>query len=347
MSRAVYSTAVAAAALCSGLSIAKANDTMAELAAGGLTFVRALDVDMASEDLFISPSEVRVNYVFRNSGDQDRTTVVAFPMPDIEGSGDFMVSVPNPDSDNFMDFEVSIEGKPVTPNIDRHVFAADVEVTDELTTHKIPLLPFGDTTINALGALPKSVLDDWVQRGIVLAMEYDDGSGWQTDYAPAWKLKTTYWWRTTFPAGRDLKVAHRYKPSVGATSGLNFLNYDDDSNPLSGPSYEKEKQRFCFDDTFAKAVKNRLDEAKAKESYLYEHWISYILTTGGNWGGAIGKFHLTVDKEKPNSIISFCGDGVRKTGPTTFEMTAEDFYPERDLHIALIIAAEDEQLAPP
>lgn len=346
MSRAVYRTAVAAAALCSGLSVAQANDTMAELAAGGLTFVRALDVDMASEDLFISPSEVRVNYVFRNGGDQDRTAVVAFPMPDIEGSGDFMVSVPNTDSDNFMNFEVSVEGKPVHPNIDRHVFAADVEVTDELTSHKIPLLPFGDTTTNALGALPKTVLDDWVQRGIILAMEYEDNDGPHTDYAPAWKLKTTYWWRTTFPAGRDLHVFHKYTPSVGATSGLNFLNYDDDTNPLSGPSYEKEKQRFCFDDGFDKSVMKRLDEAKAKDSYLYEHWISYILTTGGNWGGTIGKFHLTVDKEKPNTVISFCGDGVRKTGPTTFEMSADDFYPERDLDIALIIAAEDEPQAP-
>jgi len=346
MSRTVYRTAVAAAALCGGLSLAHANDTMAELAAGGLTFVRALDVDMASEDLFISPSEVRVNYVFHNGGDQDRTAVVAFPMPDIEGSGDFMVSVPNTDSDNFMNFEVSIEGKPVHPNIDRHVFAADVDVTDELTAHKVPLLPYGDATANAISTLPKDVLDDWVTRGIVIAMEYDDGNGWQTDYTPVWKLKTTYWWRTTFPAGRDLHVFHKYTPSVGATSGLNFINYDDDNDPLSGDAFEKEKQRYCFDDGFAKSVKKRLDEAKANESYLYEHWISYILTTGDNWDGNIGKFHLTVDKGKPETIVSFCGDGVRKTGPTTFEMTADDFYPEHDLDIALIIAAEDEQQTP-
>ena len=92
---------------------AHANDTMAELAAGGLTFVYADNVQMQSEDLFISPKEVRVDYVFHNDGDKDRTTVVAFPMPDIEGSGDFIVSVPNPESDNFMNFSVTIDGKPV------------------------------------------------------------------------------------------------------------------------------------------------------------------------------------------------------------------------------------------
>lgn len=328
-------SAVAMATLLAGLSgPVRANDTMAELAAGGLTFVAAEDVQMQSEDLYISPKEVRVDYVFHNSGKRDRTTVVAFPMPDIEGSGDFMVSVPNPDADNFMNFSVTVDGKPVTPEIDRHAFAVDVEVTRELDEHGIPLLPFGDATINALAGLPKDLLADWVERGIVIPMEYDAGEGWKTDYVPMWKLKTTYWWRTTFPAGRDLHVAHRYTPSVGATAGLSFIGSDD--APFTGEQFDWEKERFCFDDTFIKAVAKRLDAARAEDAWLQESWISYVLTTGANWGGTIGRFHLTVDKGDTDTLVSFCGDGVKKTGPTTFELTATDFYPERNIDIALV-----------
>ncbi|TIR38261.1 MAG: DUF4424 domain-containing protein, partial [Mesorhizobium sp.] len=64
---------------------------------------------------------------------------------------------------------------------------------------------------------------------------------------------------------------------------------------------------------------------------------AYILTTGGNWAtGSIGKFKLTVDKGDPKNLVSFCGENVRKVGPTRFEMTAENFYPEHDIDILLL-----------
>ena len=324
------------AALLAGMPMcAHANDTMAELAAGGLTFVSTDDVTMQSEDLYISPKEVRVDYVFHNGGDRDRTTVVAFPMPDIEGNGDFMVSVPNPDSDNFLNFSVAVDGHPVSPQVDRHAFAVDVDVTQDLKDHDIPLLPFGDTTGKALATLPKDLIASWIERGIIIPMDYDDGSGWKTDYVPVWKLKTTYWWRTTFPAGRDIRVAHRYTPSVGATAGLAFLGPDENA-PFTGEDFDREKQRYCFDDSFLKAVTKQMDAARTEDAYLQESWISYVLTTGANWGGTIGHFHLTVDKGEPGTLVSFCGNGVKKTGPTTFELTTDDFYPERNIDIALV-----------
>ncbi|MGE8103017.1 DUF4424 family protein [Allorhizobium sp. NPDC080224] len=74
--------------------------------------------------------------------------------------------------------------------------------------------------------------------------------------------------------------------------------------------------------------------------------IGGILTTGNNWYGPIGDFRLTVDKLNPESIVSFCGQGVKKTGPTTFEMRAKDFYPERDLNILLVVSNKVAMQAP-
>lgn len=317
---------------------ARANDTMADLKAGGLVFVTTDNVEMASEDLYLSPHAVKVDYVFHNSGDKDQTSVVAFPMPDVEGSGDFMVSVPDDGADNFMDFSVTIEGQPVTPEIDRHAFAAEVDVTALLTAHAIPLLPFGEATTAALGKLPPDVLDDWTRRGMVFRDEYDAGQGLVVDWTPLWRLKTTYWWRTTFPAGKDLRVSHRYKPSVGATAGLAFASYADDGKPrFSGPDFDREQTKYCMDGAFVKAVEKRVAaNAKQGDRVLMENWLSYVLTTGANWGGTIGKFHLTIDKGKPETLVSFCGDGVKKTGPTTFEINATDYYPERDIDVMLL-----------
>src|SRR6267142_1191511 len=71
---------LAAAASASAL----ANDTTAELATGGLIFVRNENVEMLSEDLAISAKEIGVRYRFFNKSDQDVTVLVAFPMPDIK-----------------------------------------------------------------------------------------------------------------------------------------------------------------------------------------------------------------------------------------------------------------------
>ena len=67
-----------------------------------------------------------------------------------------------------------------------------------------------------------------------------------------------------------------------------------------------------------------------------ESRLSYVLVTANTWFGPIGEFNLTVDKGAVSNFVSFCGEGVTKTGPTTFELTYRDFYPERDLEILFV-----------
>ena len=58
----------------------------------------------------------------------------------------------------------------------------------------------------------------------------------------------------------------------------------------------------------------------------FEEYLSYVITSGANWAGPIGTFRLVIDKGD-TTLVSFCGDGVRKIGPTTFEMIAKDYMP--------------------
>ena len=77
-------------------------------------------------------------------------------------------------------------------------------------------------------------------------------------------------------------------------------------------------------------------DMQAGKPYLFEAWISYILSTGANWGGPIKDFSLTIDKGAPENLVSFCGEGVKKIGPTTFEMKAKDFTPTNEIDILLL-----------
>jgi hypothetical protein len=325
---------VIVAALLSALVVgeALANDTTAQLGTGGLIFVRTDAVAMESEDLYISPEEVRVAYTFRNISEGDVESVVAFPMPDIEANPYANVSIPDMASDNFLDFTVTVDGKPLEPTLDQRAFAAEVDVTDDLKAAGIPLLPFGEAAEKALAKLPDGKRADWISRGIVMIDTYDGGEGMKDHTIPFWTLKSTYWWRMSFPKGKAVDVRHSYKPSVGATVGLTFVT----DGKVGGEQRDLYRQKYCIDGAFERAVQKAVDAAEEYVTPYYENWISYVLTTGGNWAANIGSFKLTIDKGKADSLVSFCGEGVKKTGPTTFEMTATDFYPQKDIEILIL-----------
>jgi hypothetical protein len=316
---------------------AQANDSIAELGAGGLILSRSDVVAMESEDLFLSRDKVTVDYVFRNWSDKDVDAIVAFPLPDIEGNPEIVPALPNDPEDNFLDFEVTAEGKPVQPNLEQRAFAAGVEVSTDLKANGVPFYPFGQSAKDALARLPQAVADDWLARGMIFIDEYDDGSGWKSVRTPYWLLRSTYWWRASFPAGKAVHVSHRYKPAVGGTVGLTFYR-----DGRFQDQYDDYKRRYCVDAAFEKAVRKAESAGSAASPPLFESRLAYILTTGGNWAaGTIGKLRLTVDKTYPSSLVSFCGQNVKKIGPTTFQMTGENFSPDRDLDILFLDRPQD------
>jgi Domain of unknown function (DUF4424) len=332
-------TFLAAVWLLVGSLPAGANDTTAELGSGGLVFTRSDTISMESEDLYVSQDEVRVAYVFRNTGKADVEAIVAFPMPDIAASPDENVSIPDTASDNFLDFKVAVDGKSVLPELDQRAFAVEIDVTDTLRGKDVDLFPYRDGIESQLDRLGEADRQDWISRGIILVQAYDEGEGMKDHYAPAWTLKSTYWWRMTFPAGKPVEVHHSYKPSVGGTVDISFVQ----DGRLGGDSLERYRSTYCMDKAFESAAQKIAGRAGKGGPAYFENWLSYILTTGGNWRSSIGKFKLTIDKGKPENLVSFCGHNVQKTAPTTFVMTAEDFYPEDDLHILILEKTADGQ----
>lgn len=91
------------------------------------------------------------------------------------------------------------------------------------------------------------------------------------------------------------------------------------------------------------AAVRKVDKAMrdAKGFGFTEGWLSYVLTTGANWNGPIGTLRVIVDKGDPANLVSFCAEGVSKTGPTTFEFTYTDFWPTQDLKILFALKPQE------
>src|SRR5688500_1230573 len=99
-----------AAALLAAVSAAAAvaNDGIAERGAGGLVFKHSDEIDMVSEDLFVSADEIRVRYLFRNRTANDVRVTVGFPLPDHDLREDFYGDTAYPEN-----FRTSIDGRPI------------------------------------------------------------------------------------------------------------------------------------------------------------------------------------------------------------------------------------------
>jgi hypothetical protein len=318
-----------------------ANDSVAELGTGGLAFITSDTLRMESEDLYISPVEVRVTYRFRNLSDEPQDVLVAFPLPDITGSVDFMAAVPDTESDNAFVFETSFNGEPVAAELHQQAFAFNIDQTDVLAGMGVPLTPFGERTHQAIEALNEEQIARLLYLGLVVPMEFDDGSGWQVRYEPVWTVRSTYSWQAHFEPGETATVEHSYRPSVGGTVAVTFLD-DDGGADSQAADY---RQRYCTDDSFVSAVRKTLASPDEPWSAPFtESWISYIWSTGNNWAGPIGKFTLTIDKGDTRNLVSFCWDGaVTKIGPTTFRMEAEDWYPPWNRELEILILNRHEQ----
>jgi hypothetical protein len=319
--------AAAALAAISGTGIALANDSIAEMTAGGLVLKNSRNIDMLDEDLYVSVEQVRVNYVFRNRGRRDESVIVAFPMPnrnlEEESWGSEIAHV--------SDFVTMVEGRPVQTQVERKAMLGGRDHSALLTRLGIPLAPPTDY----VEGRPDPVFVAWQRLSAAdkqqlkrLKLIREEGE----DFSPMWTLKETYYWTQTFPAGRELKIQHRYRPGAGGSVG-SVLSAKVDRNDAYTRRYIAD---YCVDQDFLGGVA-RMSRAGGPDNYLLpERTVGYILKTGGNWRSPIRNFRLVVDKGSPDNIVSFCGTGIRKISPTQFEMRRTNWRPDRDLKVLIL-----------
>jgi len=297
------------------VAMPRANDTMAVGAAGGLMFVKSADVAIESEDLWISAETIRVRYRFRNRIAEPIEAMIAFPLPDIDHGSDRMIIPPVERSDNFVGFTVTVDGVPLKPTLDARAYVGGTDVTETLARHRLPISRFasGRALEAAIEQLSEAAKQELAKAGIL-------GEGEIDDFEPKWTLKTAFTWRQVFPPNRTVIVEHRYRPVVGG----DWIQLED----LQGDRWSE----FCLDEATKIAVAKRLESQPVARVTVVE----YVLTTGANWAGPIGRFRLTLDKGKRQRLLSTCIEGLKRTGATAWTVERRNFTPTEDIRLLLI-----------
>jgi hypothetical protein len=180
---------------------------------------------------------------------------------------------------------------------------------DEGVTDSVTYDPSSDNPLDFVCRVDGQVVKTRTERKPVNHKESKDKDG----------TTLAYYWTQKFPAGRTVVVEHTYKPALWQSFA-----------PKVSP---EDTARYCIDAGARKAIDAiaRTDRAKV----YFGNGLNYILKTARNWSGPIGSFHLTIDKGDANNIVGLCVDGIKKTGPTRFELRKKDFVPERDLAVLI------------
>jgi hypothetical protein len=323
--------ALTALALATVGAAALANDGTAEMTAGGLVLRDNADVDMLDEDLFISMDQVRVRYVFRNQSPRDVRVLVAFPMPDRDMEEGWYSSVATVSG-----FRTLADGRPVPVRIEERAILNGADRTAELRRLQVPITAAADgneiRVSEAIGRLTRAQQQQLAAAGLIEIQDNGDAQHPSRDFVPLWKSRITYYWTQTFPAGRNLVIEHSYRPGTGTSVGTS----------LASPEFRASAEgrqfiaRYCADRTFLAAVDRMARVQRQDHAILPEQTVGYVLTTGAGWRSPIGRFRLVVDKGRPENIVSFCGEGVRRISPTRFEMVRTNWRPAQDLNIIVL-----------
>jgi hypothetical protein len=337
---------------------ATANDSSAELAAGGLFLVKTDSISMQREDLALSPSEVRVRYEMRNDTGRPVTLRVAFPMPEVpkdtpggmETKTAHNIAMQPVTDPNFLGFRVWANGQEVRPEVDIRATLPDGrDVTD---------------AVRQIGGLPLVLHPRVFELSDEPSQKVGPNGGWDLDaaarrrlrdlgaldqasetYDLLWTTRITFHWMQTFLPGVTV-LEHSYRPIIG---GHVF-------EVVSGQSLNQfEIATYCIDAGSARAIQALATRLRQKQPDRYSgksivvtgYTLGYILQTARNWRGPIGIFHFTLQGGHVSTeylgngetrLMSLCTDlPLRQTAPMRFEATVHDYVPAQDL-LVLILA---------
>ncbi|RKG32590.1 DUF4424 family protein [Acinetobacter tianfuensis] len=294
--------------------LAISNDSTGYVATGGVQYLKNKDIQMFSEDLFISKKIIKVDYQFKNLSNQDVTETVLFPLPKVENF--FESDFANTEK-LLKSFKVQVNGKTIQPEMHVRTFIQKDEKTSPIDMTE---------SFKQCGFTEKDMLNPWSRQND----EYETFEAKLRNCKNAalqkvlpkdpnevisWSSQVIYSWKQTFKANAVTRVQHQYAPLVGGSVAL----YPDEYN-----------QSYCMDQNF------KLGLRKAKSQHAPFQTLGYILKTGANWAKPIQDFKLTIERDA-NELVSFCWAGkVTKISATQFQMGERNFVPKQDLDIIFV-----------
>lgn len=315
-------------ALCLATACLKADDGAAEIANGGLRARHETRVAMVWERLDLSEDQVKVAFRFLNTSKEDVVTEVAFPWPSYEFS--YGVRTWDP---SMLIFTARVDGHDQSAKPDVHASLNGKDVTGYLRNLGVDIAEFGGhdgpTDDDAHHHQGCQICSNPKLRSELLKENFIE-----EDNAPKWKVSLQFHWTQLFPAGKEVRIEHSYKPIIGEQV-LTMGDRDHQGKQIAGfinhPDSFDSRDPGCADESFLRQA-DKLQTSGGSYGLLAS-WLRYILTSANTWQGPIGDFEMVVHRPK-GRLVTFCWDWpVTKLDADTFVAKAKNFRPSKEVTV--------------
>ena len=148
-----------------------------------------------------------------------------------------------------------------------------------------------------------------------------------------------------FPAKRITKVVHEYTPDILSgipiysiftmTEALNKDRQLFDSEDEQWLTRVNKKEALDTLTEWENALRECVLESELKNGrhLISQSWLMYILETGKNWNGRIGKFRMEVNTGRTEAILGTSFEGLKRVSKTSYIFEAEDYVPDQNIDI--------------
>ena len=344
----------ALALLAGAAGPALAQESTQELPLGGLSIARTPDATLSidSADIVINPDSVVAKYRITNTGVAPASVTLGFTIPELDYSDpDVSYAIPASDPMNFVGLATKIAGKPGGFAFAQSAVLDGKDISATLRQYKLAMVPVG-TFQNQVAALPPEQRAKLEQTGAIAEVG-NDAQG-NPLYFPKWTVRTAGSKRFVFPPAQPVDIEIRYRTSVGMSLDTPLRLPLRNERGLA-PQVQFRRVEYCIDDAFypgldkiaalpgpvpagapgasgaplaptpQEANTNRLRERRM--IFALKHLVAL---------GPVKDFRLVVDKGRPDRVVSFCLENLKRISPTAFEMRAVDYTPTRDLKVLTI-----------
>lgn len=314
---------------------AMAQESSTELPLGGLSLVVQGDpsgIVVQSVQMQVTPDRVTIRYAVQNAGPAPADAKLVLVLPKLDFSDpDVQWAIPGIEPTNFVDAAVKVDGRALRLAASQAADLNGRNVTADLRRAKISLVPVG-TFQNEVQALQPKALESLAASGIIQqAGTTPDGAPL---YFPTWTVETILSAPVKIPADKPVSLELSYRASVGVSRDTVLRKALRDRASLAGP-LDSLKRIYCIDGVTLAGIDKLSAAGEANGAQIEERRIRILLQPlVANRPTNLLK--LSVDKGRPDRITSFCSQGVKKTGPTTFQSEARDVTEALDFRILLV-----------
>ena len=333
--------AIGCALLCGAITHgASANETLSELPTGGLAFLRPSNpaaLVREAQDVRLSPDAVTITYRISNSSDAPLDVMLGFKLPELDFSDpDASYAIPGPDPLNFLSATLKVDGKPAVLPLVQTATSSGKDVSEALRRARLALVPVG-TFQTDLAAMAPDMRDALLKQELIKEVGTDIEG--KPLYFPTWTVRTEGLRKLTIAPRKPTEVSIRYLPSVGVTRDTVLRKALRDQASVAS-QVRAAKAAYCIDQGFLNGLDILSGGADANTASLIERRIRVVLAAEGEVPQPVQAYHLVVDKGRPQRIVSFCSENLKKVSATTFETKGTDLTPRAGFDLLMIDRGE-------